>query len=442
MFKVIVESHGNYSEKERDTNECSELVSYRYEECQHIRPNVKCPMAFSWAADNELESPCEQLVDFCNPICGHDSKGKCHEVKLICDWSPWTEDSIVKPKCSQYVYGHDEAKEAVLAYSVDEKDFNFKLKSPKGTTEQSFQCQVLFNVTRKCGHAFVTTCSKVYWQTYEPCTALVANQCPKTDCQYQSNIYCKENIAMQRSGKAFICKNKVEKLCQKCQINRFHIECSKQTIECESLVTVVLGCGHETSWVCGTDDDPRLNPASCQPCVYPKWEELIKSDGYSIDGNKVLMAQIITNIEKNVSEYSNELELTIFDEEKDSFLHHLNNHIECRPNIVRRYFENAKCTGATLSMPWTSSLIDMGFYEFVFTQVDNTHGLEKFEQKPTLYGKGYDLTVISDKALTKCKPNVKGYIHILIGAAFKFNACEFSSPFCASIDKKGTIISY
>ena len=234
----------------------------------------------------------------------------------------------------------------------------------------------------------------------------------------------------------------MDKLCQKCHINRVHIECSKQTIECERPVTVVLGCGHETSWVCGTDDDPRLNPVSCQPCVYPKWEELIKSDDYSIDENQVLMAQIITKIEKNVSEYSNELELNIFDEEKDSFLRHLNNHIECRPNIVRRYFENAKCTGATLSMPWTSSLIDMGFYEFVFTQVDNTRGLEKFEQKPTLYGKGYDLTVLSDKALAKCKPNVKGLIHILIGCAFKFNTCEFSSPFCAPNGKKGTIISY
>jgi hypothetical protein len=85
-------------------------------------------MAFSWAAENELESPCEQLVDFCNPICGHDSKGKCHEVKLICDWSPWTEDSIVKPKCSQYVYGHDEENKVILAYSVDEKDTEVVLK--------------------------------------------------------------------------------------------------------------------------------------------------------------------------------------------------------------------------------------------------------------------------------------------------------------------------
>ena len=174
MFKVIVESHGNYSERERDTNECSELVSYRYDECQHIRPNVKCPVAFSWAADNEKESPCEQLVDFCNPICGHDSKGKCHEVKRIRDWIPWTKDLMVRPKCSQYVYGHDEENKVILAYSVDEKDFNFKLNGPKGTTEQSFQCQVLFNVTRKCGHAFVTTCSKVYWQTYEPCAAFVS----------------------------------------------------------------------------------------------------------------------------------------------------------------------------------------------------------------------------------------------------------------------------
>lgn len=120
-------------------------------------------------------------------------------------------------------------------------------------------------------------------------------------------MVCTDHIAMQRSGKCFVCNHKVDRLCQKCQINKVHIECSKQTIECESKVSVVLGCGHETSWVWWTDNDPRLNPVSCEPCVYPKWEELIKSIGSSTEENKVLMAQIITKIKKNVSEYSKDL---------------------------------------------------------------------------------------------------------------------------------------
>jgi hypothetical protein len=45
---------------------------------------------------------------------------------------------MVKPNCNQYVYGHDEENEVILAYSVDEKDFNLKLNGPKETTEQTF----------------------------------------------------------------------------------------------------------------------------------------------------------------------------------------------------------------------------------------------------------------------------------------------------------------
>lgn len=439
---MIVESNGIYPDRERDVNECTELISYRYEECGHVRSSVKCSEAFSWAVDNELEPPCDHL-DFCrNPICGHELQGKCHQVKLIRDWNPWTGSTVVKPTCNEYVYGHDEENGVILAYSVDEKDFTLKLSAPKGVTEQSLECPVLFNVNRICGHSFLTTCSKAYWQTYKQCDILVPVECPKPDCRFIRKMPCRDFVAKQLSGKPFVCKNKVDRLCQKCQINKVKVECSKVTVECHDQVSVRLDCGHESSWECGSDEDPRLNAVSCQQCVYPKWEELIANESdLIVDDNKILMAQIITRIEQTIAEYSQDLELTIFDEEKKSFTCQLTNHINCRPIIVSRYFESSKSAGDTLALPKTCSLIDIGYYDFVFTQIEKTYKLgdeNKFELMPTVYGRGCELTVLNDKALTKCKPDDEGLIHILVGAAFRFQTCEYSSrPFCSSLNKKG-----
>lgn len=423
-------------------NECTELVSYRYEDCGHVRPSVKCPEAFSWAVDNDLELPCDHMDLFSNPICGHELQGECHQIKLIRAWDPWANTNAKRPICSEYVYGHDEENGVILAYSVDEEDLSFKLSPPKGIMEQSLACQVVFNVKRACGHSVVTTCSKAYWKTYKQCDNLVAVECPKPDCRFQINMPCRDFTAKQLSGKPFVCKNKVDKLCQKCHMNKVKIECSKVAIECLREVSARLDCGHEVSWECGSEEDPRLNAASCQQCVHPKWEELISKDSdLCVDDNKVLMAQIITRIEQTTAEYSKELELTIFDEEKASFVCNLTNHINCRPIIVSRYFESSKSAGDKLALPKTRSLIDIGYYDFVFMQIENKLGDgNKFEQAPTIYGRGCELNILSNKALTECKPNDEGLIHLLIGAAFRFRACDYSSqPFCSSLNKKGNI---
>ncbi len=211
------------------------------------------------------------------------------------------------------------------------------------------------------------------------------------------------------------------------------------TLECNSVVKAILYCGHEMSWLCGWEDDPRLDSNRCVTCIYSKWEELINSDDSSIDDNKTLMAQIVKEIEKNVSKFSEKLKMTIFDKEKDSFIWHLTNHSKDRRFIVSRYLKYAKNYNDVLMMPMASSLVDKCNYDLVFNQVDDASYSDKFEKIPTVYGKGYNLTVLSGEALAKCKPNDKGLIHILIGAAFRVNPCGFMPPFCPHIHHGGNL---
>ena len=223
-------------------------------------------------------------------------------------------------------------------------------------------------------------------------------------------------------------------------MNKVKTECSKSAVDCHASASVTLaGCGHEVTWLCGSDEDPRLNPTGCQPCIYPKWIDLINKNEFSLEANETLITKSLSEIKKCLSSYCKQAEFTILDRNTDEFISNLENHTKCRPNVVRRYFEYARNADIQLPIPKKDSLTDLAHYDLVFFQVKNDSAFEnsKFEQMPTRYGRGYELTKLSEISLSKCKINSNGLVRVLVGAAFRFNNLAYSQPFCSAVNKKG-----
>lgn len=266
-------SHVDYCDAEIDLPNCKEMVNYLYKECGHLRKSVGCSDAFSWAANNDIQPACNQLIEFNNPVCGHQNKAQCYEIVSMRTWNPWSVEAE-KPKLSEYVLEHDENNEPVIAYSIDEKVFKLN-PQPKEVSKEALECSIPFLLNRKCGHSLLTKCSNVFWQEYSNCAEPVLIECNRTDCGHKRTLSCYLDQTEKRTGKRSPCKNIVSRFCKKCRINKVDIECSQVTIECHSEVTIILPCNHEVSWTCGTDQDPRENQENCQSCIIAKWNELI-----------------------------------------------------------------------------------------------------------------------------------------------------------------------
>lgn len=389
-----------------------------------------------WAADEDRAQLCEHLINnFISPICGHNTKAICFETDILLDWKPWAHQK--KPELTKYVTNMNELNEPIIAYSINEADLkSINLSLPQAVTKSSLECQVEFSIHRTCGHTLITTCSKAYSRTYPLCRDFVPVECLKNDCKHVRNVECHIYASERRSGRPFICEQPVLKRCEKCNVNKLEVACCKAAIDCHSEAHATLLCGHEVAWLCGSDQDPRLNPKECQACVYPLWEKLIGEDT-KLDVEKALMTQALENI-TNILDCFEKGEFRTM--ENEDFDLNLINHVKCRAQIVGRYVESAKRTAKKITVPKNNSLCDIKFYELVFIQVEADRKSCLFEQKPTKYGRGYELTRLSKCALNRCKPDEDGNILVMVGAVFRFNASSYSPPFCASLNNKGVFI--
>ena len=101
--KMIVASNVQYCQGESEISQCQERVGYRYQLCGHIRLDLPCGIAFSWASDNDLEEPCQELITFTNNVCGHEGKAACFEVQSMqSNWNPWSKVQN-KPLLKEFV---------------------------------------------------------------------------------------------------------------------------------------------------------------------------------------------------------------------------------------------------------------------------------------------------------------------------------------------------
>ncbi len=429
--QTTISSNIEYCDAEIGIQACKELVNYFYEHCGHLRKDVECIDAFSWAANNEIQPPCFQKIEFFNPVCGHQNKALCFEKDLMSSWNPWINE-LDKPKLLEYVLKLEENNEPIIAYSMDEKTLKLN-PAPNRVSKEALICQIPFSLNRKCGHTFLTTCSTVYWQSYPQCQEPVWIECDKADCKFKRFLSCSSNETEKRTGKISACKNKVSRVCKKCMINKVDIECSQLVIECNSPASFTLQCNHEVNWICGTEEDPRENLSNCQSCILIKWESIIKSD-ITAENNQKLFKQIETNIDKILADSA-----TIKYNQIVTLPDYFESHDKCRREIMSRYITNARNKFINISKPNTETLADLGFYELVFFKATKDFPINRdkfyFEQTNTEYGRGCELFQLSLSGLKSCKPDNEGLIHIIVGAAYRFNILTHTPPY--RVNKNG-----
>jgi len=294
LSQSTVHSELSYCEPENNLTKCTEFVSYRYSSCSHLLSDVLCYDAFNWAEDNDQAPLCKQIVEVANPICGHKTKIQCCQTELIRNWNPW--ENQTKPKITEYVIKYDENNEPIIGYSIEEQELNLK-QAPIDISKETLICNSQISINKKCGHSLKTICSEAYWGRNIPCIEPMSIECSQVNCKHIRSITCDSYVAEKREKKTPRCKNILQKLCQKCNLNKVPTKCSQSTVNCNEKSTVVLKCGHEATWLCGSDDDPRDYPLLCQFCIFPKWKELIENEpspDIELQLRKKLMNQIDT----------------------------------------------------------------------------------------------------------------------------------------------------
>ena len=443
LVEQIVVSDVQYCEAEREIKEaCSDKLNYKYALCGHVRKGVKCAEAFAWAADNEKQPACKELVSFTNPICGHVNRAACNDIDTMNNqisfnqWNPIEFKTQFQLKIVEYVLDHDENNVPIHGYCVREDSMAIKPPKPHGLSKETLICNNMIELIRTCGHTLVTTCSNVCWQKFSPCDDLVSIECAESDCKHKRSVPCHVDAADKRAGKKQVCKNVVSRICKRCRINKVDVECSQVVIECNTKATAILACTHEVSWSCGTDTDPREDTAKfCQTCVWEKWEKLLKSD-ISFDQNKELIEQIKTKINRFFGDFEIETNQPV------ALPANFDNHNKSRQEIVDRFLSNSTSNDIKIEKPFpaSGSIADLSFYELVFVQVNKEFVVDDkfyFESHPTQYGRGRELIQLNKAGLNSCTPADDGLIHVLVGAAYRFNSLPHSLPYCANLNKKG-----
>lgn len=122
------------------------------------------------------------------------------------------------------------------------------------------KCGNALHLQRTCGHEEVLPCESIFKALQLPCKRVESELCKN----------CNNNVTFQCFEKgqvtARICENEMDKICSVCRINLTKGKCYWETTERRAKVCTRLPCGHNVVWICGEDDDPRLN-LEMDPCI-------------------------------------------------------------------------------------------------------------------------------------------------------------------------------
>ncbi len=262
---------------------CSQRVSFQ-SQCGHTISNIRCSIAFQWAAGS-LEAPrCDVPVDItCSPLCHHFvSSVPCWLASKLESWKPWLKEG-------------DEQNNDALPAEFDEvqssSEMNhsdlvvpWKFKAPnvpdfidRNLINKYLRCTGVSVLIRPCSHILTMSCVDAFFGERPACCERVSVKCDKANCQFERLISCSVMESFRASGVPDPCMNSIEKLCNICRINKKAVACSKDIVECSRRVTSTLSCGHEASWTCGTETDPRaMDPLDCcKGCLFPLWGSII-----------------------------------------------------------------------------------------------------------------------------------------------------------------------
>ena len=201
-------------------------------------------------------------------------------------------------------------------------------------------------------------------------------------------------------------------------------------VECRKHVKADLKCHHETSWVCGKDKDPRLDPPdtlNCVECVVPLWRSAITAET-----PEDFTVMELTGRKKAKDTLLSLLSLPEVLESRDYVLQKLffHSHLRERKNILNVYARNIEqgISGMVIPPPAPGSITDMENYDVVFQSIPS-NDFKGYKKIDTKYGLGYRLLPLTVENLRRERPGEDGLLRICVGLAYKHKCLEDTFQF-------------
>ncbi len=415
---------------------CTTRVSVIFP-CRHEHKNVPCDDAFAWVSDSFVSAPncCERVV-IVHPVCGHPLEVMCWAAKELQSWNAWPAG--VPEVIAQQVLDHTGC--AVLQNIV--ASGNIKPAAlPAGITAQMLRCTTSTTyLYETCDHTQSVLCSDAFLHNVAPCTDPVDRIC--TDCQHRKAIMCHQRDHMEP------CQNKVPKLCSTCKVNDVSIECCKSDVQCAQQVKADLWCGHEVSWVCGKELDPRTRGVKavdfCLPCVAPKWNDYIEVDirigapSQHEDCWRPLRSQVEAKVDPFVKVLSSRV-----------LVSELQFHVDARTRIARVVLDALTTRNPSVELPpsdvfLSAEELKSAAYTWVICRAQGTDQamMEMFRTpSDTKFGPGVELEILTKAALQelfRVKAGADGAdsVDVCIGVVYSRKYLSTTDPFVASGGRK------
>ena len=460
--RPLVRASELYCSEPADVPQCLNLVTFE-RLCGHRTEGIACTLAFQWASTGAPN--CEIMIEIESPLCGHTISVPCWLIPEVTEWKPWGDAGVPD---NDIVQSFDANGESVCVQIVNFNGPKPSARSPK-IPKELLKCSGSANYVRECGHTCVMSCCDAYGEVKSLCTEPVSIECPEDYCKMSRIVECHKYEADKRKGNKARCTNKVEKICMTCEVGKKQVECYQFVRECKQEVTVALRCGHETSWRCGVDEDPRHQQGYvCKACLLPLWSEAVEISK-NVDQDSI--NEFIRNSRELVQDTVGSLCEIIYREEVP-LQNIIESHKRVRASIIKKNKEilagSSKGSFSRYPPPAMGSNGDIENYGVVFTPIVNHDAKKNKNQKekniqkndmnsgkndvelvlkslqakkPTLYGSGIQVQDVSMNTLAECQPSSDGLISICVGVAFRFRSLTNTKPFRSTqenMNKKNT----
>eukprot|EP00597_Dinobryon_sp_UTEXLB2267_P013697 CAMPEP_0170108520 /NCGR_PEP_ID=MMETSP0020_2-20130122/6618_1 /TAXON_ID=98059 /ORGANISM="Dinobryon sp., Strain UTEXLB2267" /LENGTH=3294 /DNA_ID=CAMNT_0010333253 /DNA_START=40 /DNA_END=9925 /DNA_ORIENTATION=+ len=436
--------------------------------CGHFISNVPCHVAFKWAADATDIPKCEELVNIdSSPLCHHGIREvPCWVAQIIRRWRPWRiklddgeeEDEEEAEDADDLPVEFSEVQSSSDEYDTD-LVIPWGFRAP--TVPQAVATQRLRNlcrcvgaamIVRPCNHIESISCADAFFSPIPPCNEIVNITCEKENCRLERKYPCHKFEAILTSGVGDSCMNIVPKQCHNCGVNIVPVPCSKDIVECNRRVTDRLACGHEVSWHCKNDADPRRKPLleSCIGCVIPLWDAIVDEGKHLIEScktdselNKILVVSVRNQALDFISKKLVDLGQKDwkFDFKLDLTPQDLAKHALARSKIMDIYKEVMRRKALAISLP-PPSLREYGFledfYDIIIQSPSTANGTESpmvkckqyfsnYHQKE--YGLGGKYRLLSMKGIKQIKQSDDGSRSFYVCVVFRHRVLEEAAPF-------------
>lgn len=434
--RSIVHESALYCTPCAGTPECLTEVNFS-RTCGHVLQSVKCHDAFLWAEKTEEPPKCLLPVEYEHPVCSHQLSTHCYVVAVLNDWKPWGIDQM-RPRPENILVGGSMHEKQYYRYPLE--FIPQALQHTDIIAPHLYVCKETTNILfNDCGHSAQLNCRDLFTPTKEAreiqCKHEELVSCQRQGCGGTHRMACHLFRTLTPEEIANKCTNMIPTLCSICCINKRPARCGSSHTECVSDVTVTLLCGHQATWRCGRDLDPRgfhdadsqIN-AQCLLCVKRMWE----IDREIVVTYDQLQAAARSMVDKTMNDPNLSIEVESLD------LHgQFNDHYDPLGRIqsIGRLLKAFDERLLPLFLPPRATREDyiQENYDLVFLDlapgkpVDKNNMRNRFAIKETMFGKGLKMKLFTKRSVERLA-SLDGDITMWVALAFKGNLYNAANP--------------